>query len=257
MIRVFNANAIGGFLAISAAVLFQSGPQPAREPAALSGAEPSSRVDPTTSVAAAETPATVEVALAWAQAADPAEEVIPALPGRPWGEMGRRGRKRGQTLSPELIEQCLVVAREVEPDLADRLQELRRNSPGPAFERSLRHARHLVGLARLKERNPQLYELKVQELRLDAQVNSLVEQLWAARQASSAAAPELEVRLRELVRQQVAISITARGMYLLRLKENMKLLRDRLEHDAANFAQTVDQRMQRLIDEAQAPPESS
>ena len=162
----------------------------------------------------------------------------------------RRGRP-GRPLTPKLVEQCLEVARDVEPELARRLEELRQRRPGPAFERAIRNARHLVGLARLKERDPQLYSLKVKELRLDAQIDRVLEQLHTAYDTSSAEAEELEAHLRDLVRQQVAASIASRGMYLLRLKENMKSLQEQLEQDAANFEEAVERRMRALIEEAE------
>lgn len=151
-------------------------------------------------------------------------------------------------MTPELIEQCLVVAAEVDPQLATRLHEIRRKSPGPAFERAIRNARHLVGLARLKERDPQLYDVKVTVLQLDAKVALLAEQLRQTRRDGSAAAPALEAQLKTLVRQQVGLSIAARGMYLRRLRDNMKSLQDQLAEDSANFEQAVERRMETLIE---------
>ncbi len=194
--------------------------------------------------------------VAWAEAEPPEaheKKVGASKPARgsAVGDPDRRRRRPGRPLTPTLVEQCLEVARDVEPALAKRLEELRQRRPGPAFERAIRNARHLVGLARLKERDPQLYALKVKELRLDAQIDSILKQLAGARQTSSEAAEVIESHVRGLVRQQVAASIASRGMYLLRLKENLKSLQEQLAHDAANFEEAVERRMRALIEEAE------
>ena len=159
-----------------------------------------------------------------------------------------RRSRTAETLSPELIEACLEVAAEVDPHLAARLRDIRRKSPGPAFERAIRNARHLVGLARLRERDPQLYEIKVALLQLDAQIDVVAAQLRETRRLSSGAAGELEDQLRVLVRKQVGLSIASRGMYLRRLRENMKSLQDQLAQDSANFNKTVEDRLVELIE---------
>ena len=151
-------------------------------------------------------------------------------------------------LSPDMIEQCMEVAREVDPVLADRLQRIRRDRSEQDFRRAMGNARHLVGLVALKEQNPQLYDVKVNELRLQARVDHLLEQLIAARREGSIAIPELEAQLEQLVNEQVGYSLVARGMYLLRLKHHVKALRDELDHDLqpANLRAARQRRFQEL-----------
>ncbi|MHC4080288.1 MAG: hypothetical protein ACYS15_15950 [Planctomycetota bacterium] len=175
---------------------------------------------------------------------------------RPGDRLSNRSRHRDgrphRGLSPELIERCLEVARDVDPALADRLEAIRREQPAQAFARALRDARYLTSLTGLKSEDPQLYDVKVKELRIDAQVDRVLEQLAEARRMSSAGVADLEAQLRGLVQQQVAVSLVARGMYLRRLNDQMKSLRDQLDHDLGHFRQAVDRRMKRLLDELDA-----
>jgi len=134
-------------------------------------------------------------------------------------------------LRADMIEQCMEVAREVDPVLADRLQRIRDERSERDFRRAMRNARHLVGLVTLKEQNPQLYDVKVKELRLQARVDHLLDQLIAARREASMSASELETQLERLVNEQVGYSLVARGMYLLRLKEHVQALKDELDRD--------------------------
>ena len=156
-------------------------------------------------------------------------------------------RRQTGTLSPQLIERCLEVAREVDPQLAETLTDLRKRSPGREFERAIRDARHLISLARLKEEDPTLYGIKVQELRLDARIEVLAAEARQARAADSAGAEKLEDELRGLVREQAALSIATRGMALRRLRDHLKTLQDQLNADSANFEQTVDRRLEELL----------
>jgi hypothetical protein len=166
-----------------------------------------------------------------------------------------RSGRPPRDLSPELIEQCLEVARDVDPALADRLEEIRREQPSEAFARALRDARYLVALARLKNDDPQLYDVKVKELRIDAQVDRVLEQLQEARRTGSTGVEDLKAQLHGLVQQQVAVSLVARGMYLRRLNDQMKSLRDQLDHDLGHFRQAVDRRLTSLLDEIDAGTE--
>ncbi len=156
------------------------------------------------------------------------------------------------TLSPELIAQCLEVARDVDPELADRLETIRETRSEQDLARAMRNARHLVGLAQLKTEDPQLYDVKVKSLQLDAQVDRLVDAVVVSRQLSGAPAAELEDQLNKLVTRQVGYSLIARGMYLRRLSDHVNGLREQLEHDAnpANFQAAVKSRMQELLERA-------
>jgi hypothetical protein len=165
-----------------------------------------------------------------------------------------RGRRATRDLSPELIERCLEVAREVDPVLAGDLEAIRREQTAVDFARALRDARYLLALARLKVEDPQLYDVKVKELRIDAQVDRVLEQLLEAQRTSSTATADLEAQLHGLVQQQVAVSLVARGMYLRRLNDQMKTLRDQLDHDLGHFRQAVDRRMKSLLEELEPAP---
>ncbi len=84
----------------------------------------------------------------------------------------------------------------------------------------------------------------------------MLEQMAEAQRTSSSAAADLEAQLHGLVQQQVAVSLVARGMYLRRLNDQMKALRNQLDHDLGHFPEAVDRRMKRLLerlDEGAAP----
>ncbi len=159
-------------------------------------------------------------------------------------------------LSPEDIQRCLEVAQEVDPQLAQRLEDLRRESPGPAFERAIAGARYLRALANLKQRDPKLYDVKIKELQTDASIDELLQEIRESRRTGSASIEGLEARLYGLVRIQVAYSIAARGLALRRLNERVqaamlrqKKVTDKLDQDAENFEKTVQHRLRELLEQ--------
>ncbi len=158
------------------------------------------------------------------------------------------------TLSPDMIERCMDVAREVDPDLAGRLQRIRSERTDQDFRRAMANARYLVGLASLKQQNPQLYDVKIKDLKLQAQVDHLLEQLIAARRGDGVSPAVIQEQLEQLVTHQVGYSLIARGFYLIRLEDHVKSLRDELEHDMqpANLSLAVKRRFQELLDRVDA-----
>ncbi len=156
-------------------------------------------------------------------------------------------------LSAEDIQRCLAVAREVDPQLAQRLEDLQRESPGPAFERAIAGARYLRALANLKQRDPQLYNVKIMELQTDASIDGLLGEIRELRR-DGIASEGLEARLHALVRVQVGYSIAARGMALRRLNEHVQKVTDKLAEDSKDFEKTVEHRLAELLEQVGEAP---
>ncbi len=167
--------------------------------------------------------------------------------------LGRRYRGVVRELTPEMIEQCLEVAREVKPQLASRLERLRRDSTEAQFEQAMRrNARHLLNLVRLRERNPGLYDLKMRELQTGEEIQRVTAQLREALDTGSTAHAQLLEELHALVQLQASQSIEARGRYLLRIQEHAEALKQQIEDEASNFEQTVDRRFQEILKQLKA-----
>ncbi len=172
--------------------------------------------------------------------------------------LGRHYRGVVRELTPEMIEECLEVAREVKPLLASRLERLRRDSTEAQFEQAMRrNARHLVGLVRLRERNPGLYDLKMRELQTGEEIQRVTAQLREALDTGSTAHAQLEIELHALVQLQASQSIEARGRYLLRIQEHAEALKQQIEDEASNFEQTVEQRFQEILNQIKSSSATS
>jgi hypothetical protein len=150
-------------------------------------------------------------------------------------------------LPPEMIEQVLLVADDVDPALANNLRRQRQRDP-EGFARAMRTTgRRLLGMAELRSRDPQLYGFKLQELRIDKQVLNAAERLRESMRGGSGDVEQRTEDLRTYVRIKVALSIKARVEYLARLRDHMIALEGAINRDALNFEKTVDERVRQLL----------
>jgi len=118
------------------------------------------------------------------------------------------------------------------------------------FERYLRQTgRQLIGLVQLKQRDPNLYAMKLKELHFEAHLKAMTQKLrllYAEGRDDSTEAVELRSELRVLVQEQVALTLKSRGDYIIRLEKHIGTLKKQLEDDALNFFRTVEDRYQVL-----------
>jgi hypothetical protein len=157
--------------------------------------------------------------------------------------------QQGRVLSTEQMDRIIAVARDLSPELAARLDEAR-SRDADSFRSALgSQAKRLGSLAVLRERRPELYAIRIQELRLEAQVLALGEQLHSAIDAGRTDdAARLEATLRPLVLSFVDSNLRSRAVELASLDAMMRELRVDLERDARERTDTVEQWVKALRD---------
>jgi len=129
----------------------------------------------------------------------------------------------------EMIDRVIAVARDVSPELATQLAEQCTKSPDEMSQAMRQSARRLVALAVLKERNPDLYAIRVEDVRLQLELRTLGDAYRAAEAAGDATkVAALGVQIAAKVRVQVDIDLKARAQELVALDEQMKAMRDDL-----------------------------
>jgi hypothetical protein len=167
--------------------------------------------------------------------------------------IGALDERRAPTLTPELIRRVLEVARDVDPVLATRLRESLGRDPA-AFRRAMQTSgRRLLAMAELKIQDPKLYETKLGELKIDADVSRTAQRLRAAIESGSTAEVErLRAELTKYVQIQVAFSFKARVEYYLRIEKHLKAMRAEMDAEMKDFPTTVQRRIDQLL--AEEPP---
>lgn len=175
---------------------------------------------------------------------------------RPSGEQNQSAGESPVVPSSPAVMSCLEVARDIDPELGRDL--MRKHEENPAeFEQALRTGqvgRGLWSLVQLRQRDPHLYRLKISEMTQSLQINRKAAELHeASKSTDTGRIDSLKAQLRELLQLQLAMSLKSRGEYLCAIEEQVKKLRDEIEHDAKNFHSIVDARLKQYMEN---PPQT-
>ena len=162
---------------------------------------------------------------------------------------------RGRKVSAARAELIISVVGDIAPDWAEGLRSQYQENPS-LFGESIRpHARRLMGLGMLRDRNPELYALRVAELALKRGLREKAAEYHRllATDTTSPKLPALELAIRDLAKESIDLELRARAMELAALAEAVKEMKDLLLQETI----VREARIQTLAEELLAdPPES-
>jgi hypothetical protein len=156
------------------------------------------------------------------------------------------------------IDRYLEVASRIDPRLGQLLQRScsDKGQDPIELEKMIRRYGHgLVALAELQSTDPDLYESKIEELSLDAEVMQLSIELKQIIKASGPDSSEVMIHLQLLqaaMRARLELSIENRGRSIMRLNERVEQLQERVEYDEEHFEQELDRQMSQAMGELDA-----
>lgn len=151
-------------------------------------------------------------------------------------------------LSDAFIADFLEVARDVDANLAAKLDVLRKKDP-ERFEQELRNMRRLVGLVQVRREDPKLYDWKIVELQVESKVARLVDEYRTAyANDQQDEMQRLRDELRATVSVHLALAIQAREEYLCKIQDLVDQKLKELEQQRQRFDELVDERIQHLLD---------
>lgn len=159
-------------------------------------------------------------------------------------------------LTDEDLARVLAVAREVSPEWGTAIEERIKSDPAQVKSALRTSGRRLLGLAALKERAPKVFEVKVAELRAQAETERTAVGLRALEGLSEASAPTVEAgekALADAAARQVEATLAARRAELDALEERLKRLRAEVEADAARRAELAAEVAERAKKRAEEP----
>ena len=169
----------------------------------------------------------------------------------PNGEQSRERRTSfgaDRQLPPQMLGHVMAVASEIDPELAAQLSAICAADPA-AFENIIRRqGRRFGSLVRLRESDPELFEVKVAELKTDAEIYFVTEGLKGCDLSDPAIQAQL-VQLRGLIRAKTALSIRTQTLYIKRLERHLEGLRIQLKDTTTRFDEIVDERLEQLLQE--------
>jgi hypothetical protein len=167
--------------------------------------------------------------------------------------IGPNGERRSsfgadRPIPAQMLGHVMAVATEIDPELASQLSAICTADPA-AFESIIRRqGRRFGSLVRLRESDPELFEVKVAELKTDAEIYFVIEGLRGCELSDPAIQAQL-VQLRGLIRAKTALSIRAQTLYIKRLERHLEGLRTQLEDTTSRFDEIVEQRVEQLLQE--------
>ncbi len=128
--------------------------------------------------------------------------------------------------SQEEIEERLAVIRQINPDLAEKIEQVRNASPEKLRARFGQHIRQIEHMIRMKEHDPQLFELMVENAQLDRATR---EQARLLRSKPVQDDPEKveqhRAALKEIITAHFDVRQKMREHELARLEKRLKELR--------------------------------
>jgi hypothetical protein len=179
----------------------------------------------------------------------PHERKGPPRERDPDRERGPRGEGPKQPLSPTQVADMLATLRLVHPELADRLENLNQTDPDRVAQMLQHRFARLRELIRLREQDPELFKLRVQDFKMARQTFDLLRQFLDARRdrAPQATLDQLRSNIRELVAQHFAVRQQARAHELAVLEKRIQDMRRDLDQRAADHDNIIDSRVNDLL----------
>jgi len=156
------------------------------------------------------------------------------------------GEGMSRAMPANMVEHIMEVASEIDPDLASKLSLMCEKDP-EAFDKIIRRqGRRLGSLIRLREQDPELFEVKVTELKTDAEIYHVAESLRGQDNEDPTTLAKI-AELKGLVRVKTAISIRSQMLSIERLERHIDALRIRLEDTSLRFDEIVVERLDQLL----------
>ena len=163
---------------------------------------------------------------------------------------------RGSRLNEARCEMIISVVGDIAPDWADTLRSQYVENPS-VFSESIRpYARRIMGLGMLRERNPELYALRVAELALKRGLREKAIEYHRMKAANDDSIDLLamETIIRDLSKESIDLELRARAMELAALAEAVKEMKNLLLQETTVREARIDALAESLLS---APPEGA
>ncbi|MCC6580819.1 MAG: hypothetical protein IT440_10290 [Phycisphaeraceae bacterium] len=162
----------------------------------------------------------------------------------------RRGPMGNEPLSPDEREQALRLLEDVNPELGDKIKLWRDINPERVDQVLAGIQPRLRPLMALQQSDPQLYDLKVQDLRLETQTRRLAS---SVRHASAENAPALRQQLKTVVTQHFDLRQQIRQRELENLRRRIDDLQKQIETRRDARDELIDNRVTELTGHESQP----
>jgi hypothetical protein len=171
------------------------------------------------------------------------------------GEHKHRG-PLGRLMTAEQLEDALEVVAAYEPDAAARLKNLIEENPEDAQRLIQRHFPAVRFLVQLKERDPEMYEMRMRDLKLNRESWRAAKALREAKakdELSWERKRELEEQVESLVKEHFEVRQAIRERELQKLRDRIEELEEQLDKRSDDRRDLIEQRVEQLIESGDEP----
>ncbi len=143
-------------------------------------------------------------------------------------------------LTPERRAEILNFVKEMTPPLGERIERELRESPERADAIYLRLAPRVLPQIELRERDPELFDLRAESMRLDWQIRAASMALRRAGDENAASARE---RLKGLVAKRVDLTMKERSLMIDRFDRRIAAMREELAEERSRRDAIVEEKL--------------
>ena len=163
---------------------------------------------------------------------------------------GPRGDKEMMTKMPQrMIERVMDVVKEIDPALAEQLMAICQDDPEAFAKIIRRQGRRLSSLVHISESDPDFFEVKLNELKLDAEIFQVTKSIRALGVDEEVSQAQIAT-LRGLVRAKTVLNIRVQALSINRLERHMEALRERLADTSERFDEVVEEQVVEILGNA-------
>ena len=150
-------------------------------------------------------------------------------------------------LTEEQVGQAIQVLQQIDPEAAAYVEQIREEAPLRVAWALERRFPQIVDFLSLKQRDPAMYELRIEDLRLAHESRRLARRIGMAKEAGKDdEAERLTDQLAETLEHHFDIRQQIRERELADLEARVERLREQLEQRADNRDDLIEQRLQQL-----------
>lgn len=164
------------------------------------------------------------------------------------------GRRRGPRLASDDLQQAVALVVMMHPDLKESMQKHLEENPQRLHQMIEQRFPRVVGLLAIREREPQLFAMRVRELQINARIEQLMNRYrQASGQDQARARPAMREQLMPLLQERFELREHMREQRIAALERYMQRLREQAREEQQQREALLDQEFEQLL----APPETA
>ena len=170
-------------------------------------------------------------------------------------ESGRGGLGR-RPITEADIETMIEIADSISPKWASELRTMMAADPERARQIMIKSGRRLFGLVMLKEKKPELFETRVEELRVQFEIRATYASYQdALKSADEPSIVKYQTSLKSLATKIVDLELKARAMELAALDQAVQEMRLKLQQEIKDSAERITEMIEGLLKPKPEQPE--